>query len=80
MKTFAFLLFAAFASSAFGATQKITEIHIATSTMENSEVDGDGKIGLEIINSNFEECLVNEFDNPSRDDFERGKLFLANDS
>ena len=72
MRTYTVFLFVALASSAFAATQKITEIHIATSTLENSEVDGDGKIGIEIINSNFEECIINALDNPSRDDFERG--------
>ena len=72
MKYFALLLtvLSLGCSSAFG--QKVLEIQVKTSTVNDAEMDGDGGLSIGLLNINFEECQTGRLDDVQYDNFEKG--------
>ena len=52
--------------------QKIVEIQTATTDISGAGVSGGGEVGIEIINTEFKECNIDQLDNSHRDDLEPG--------
>ncbi len=65
----AFLLLPLLVSCA--AAQNIVEIH--TRTLDSDRV-GEIAPTLEIVNSNFDSCVITELGNPDREEFEAGQI------